>query len=166
MFLAFFPILLVALGLVSSSLRGTSGQELAMRLSEILPPGSWQLVSELLLHQEVNAWQWVFLGWVGTLLVGSQVMKLIIAACSRISSTAVGLKCWKRCMTRKARGYSTLSNQPTRSFLACHAASLPQFAGTQSKQDAIRQNQLRWLEAALALDLTAANFLLCEWDII
>ncbi len=39
MFLAFFPTPLVALGLVSSSLRGKSGQELAMRLSEILPPG-------------------------------------------------------------------------------------------------------------------------------
>jgi membrane protein len=78
MFLAFFPILLVALGLVSSSLRGKSGQELAVRLSEILPPGSWQLVSEFLLRPEVHAWQWVFLGWVGTLLVGSQVMKLIM----------------------------------------------------------------------------------------
>jgi len=78
MFLAFFPILLVALGLVSSSLRGKSGQELAVRLSKILPPGSWQLVSEFLLRPEVYAWQWVFLGWVGTLLVGSQVMKLLM----------------------------------------------------------------------------------------
>jgi membrane protein len=78
MFLVFFPILLVALGLVSSSLRGKNGQILAVRLSEILPPGSWRLVSEFLLHQEVNAWQWVFLGWVGTLLVGSQVMKLMM----------------------------------------------------------------------------------------
>jgi membrane protein len=78
MFLAFFPILLVALGLVSSSLRGKSGQELAVRLSEILPPGSWPLVSEFLLRQEVKTWQWVLLGWVGTLLVGSQVMKLIM----------------------------------------------------------------------------------------
>jgi uncharacterized BrkB/YihY/UPF0761 family membrane protein len=79
MFLALFPILLVALGLVSSSLRGKSGQELAVRLSESLPPGSWQLVSELLSQREVNAWQWVFLGWVGTLLVGSQVMELTMA---------------------------------------------------------------------------------------
>jgi len=78
MFLAFFPTLLVALGLVSSSLRGKNGPELALRLSEILPPGSWQLVSELLLQREVNGWQWIFLGWIGTLLVGSQVMKLIM----------------------------------------------------------------------------------------
>src|SRR5690348_8137039 len=78
MFLAFFPSLLVALGLMSSSLRGKSGQELVARLSAILPPGSWPLASEFLVRQEVNPWNWVLLGWVGTLLVGSQVMKLIM----------------------------------------------------------------------------------------
>jgi membrane protein len=78
MFLALFPTLLVALGLISNSLRGQGGEELVLRLSAILPPGSWQLVSEFLLHQEVNPWHWVLLGWVGTLLVGSQVIKLII----------------------------------------------------------------------------------------
>jgi len=78
MFLAFFPSLLVALGLISSSLSGKNGQDLAVRLSEILPPGSWPLISDFLLRQEVNPWWWVVLGWVGTLLVGSQVMKLIM----------------------------------------------------------------------------------------
>ena len=78
MFLAFFPSLLVALGLMSSSLRGKSGQELVVRLSGILPPGSWQLVSDFLVRREVNPWNWVLLGWVGTLLVGAQVMKLIM----------------------------------------------------------------------------------------
>ena len=78
MFLAFFSILLVALGLMSSSLRGNSGQELGVRFSPILPPGSWQLVSEFLVRREVNPWNWVLLGWIGTLLVGSQVMKLIM----------------------------------------------------------------------------------------
>jgi membrane protein len=78
MFLAFFPILLVALGLMSSSLSGKSGQERVMRLSANLPPGSGPLVSEFLVRREVNPWIWVLLGWVGTLLVGSQVMKLIM----------------------------------------------------------------------------------------
>jgi membrane protein len=78
MFLAFFPSLLVALGLMSCSLTGKNGQELAVRLSAILPPGGWQLISDFLLRREVNAWNWVLLGWVGTLLVGSQVMKLIM----------------------------------------------------------------------------------------
>ena len=78
MFLAFFPILLVALGLVSGSMGGQSGQEPVARLAEILPPGSWQLVSEFLLRHQVNASRWLLLGWGGTLLVGSQVMKLIM----------------------------------------------------------------------------------------
>jgi len=78
MFLAFFPSLLVALGLMSRCLTGKNGQELAVRLSAILPPGGWQLISDFLLRREVNAWNWVLLGWVGTLLVGSQVMKLIM----------------------------------------------------------------------------------------
>ncbi len=78
MFLAFFSILLVAVGLMSSSLRGKTGQDIAARFSAILPPGSWQLVSEFLVRREVNPWTWVLLGWVGTLLVGSQVMKLIM----------------------------------------------------------------------------------------
>ena len=78
MFLAFFPILLVALGFVSSLLRGKSSQDLVVRLSPILPPGSWQLVSEFLVPRQGNPWGWVLLGWVGTLLVGSQVMKLIM----------------------------------------------------------------------------------------
>jgi membrane protein len=79
MFLALIPTLLIALGLISNSLRGRSGEELVLRLSANLPPGSWQLVSESLLRQEVNPWHWVLLGWAGTLLVGSQVMKLITA---------------------------------------------------------------------------------------
>jgi membrane protein len=78
MFLTFFSILLVALGLMTSSLRGKTGPELGVRLSPILPPGSWQLVSDFLVRREVNPWNWVLLGWVGTLLVGLQVMKLIM----------------------------------------------------------------------------------------
>jgi membrane protein len=77
MFLAFFPSLLVALGLVSSFLGGENGQEPAW-LSAILPPGSWQLVSEFLLRDQMISFRWVLLGWIGTLLVGSQVMKLIM----------------------------------------------------------------------------------------
>jgi membrane protein len=78
MFLAFFPIMLIAMGLMSSFLTGKGGQELVVRLSANLPPGSWPLVSDFLVRREVNPWNWVLLGWVGTLLVGSQVMKLIM----------------------------------------------------------------------------------------
>ena len=78
MFLAFFSSLLVVLGLMSNFLKGRTGGELTVRLSTILPPGTWQLLSDFLLRREVNPWAWVLFGWVGTLLVGSQVMKLIM----------------------------------------------------------------------------------------
>ena len=78
MFLAFFAILLIVLSLMKSSLEGSGGQELGMQLSAILPPGSWQLVSGTLLRPEVNTWYLAVSGWVGMLLVGSQMIKLII----------------------------------------------------------------------------------------
>ena len=77
MFLAFFAVLLIALSLVKGSLEGKDGQQVAMRLSAILPPGSWQLVSAFVLRQEVNTWYLALAGWAGALLVGSQVIKLI-----------------------------------------------------------------------------------------
>ena len=78
MFLAFFAVLLTALGLMKSSLEGEGGQEITTRISAILPPGSWQLISAYVLRQEVNVWYLALIGWVGTLLVGLQVMKLMI----------------------------------------------------------------------------------------
>ncbi len=53
MFLAFFPILLVA-GAHDRSLRGKSSQELVVRLSALLPPGSGPFVTDLLARRELN----------------------------------------------------------------------------------------------------------------
>jgi membrane protein len=78
MFLAFFAILLIALGLMKRSLEGESGQDVAIRLAAMLPPGSWQLVSGTLLRPEVNSWYLALIGWVGTLMEGAQMMKLIL----------------------------------------------------------------------------------------
>ena len=78
MFLAFFPILLLALSLVSGSLGAKDVQQIVARLSAILPPGDAQFVSDSLLHNQASAWQWAVVGWFGTLLVGSQVIKLIM----------------------------------------------------------------------------------------
>jgi membrane protein len=99
MFLAFFSSLLFALGFMSSSLRGKSGPDLVVRLSAILPPGSWQLVSDFLTRRELNPWNWVLLGWAGTLLVGTQVMKLIMEGvhliyCDRERHSFLGRQLW------------------------------------------------------------------------
>jgi membrane protein len=78
MFLAFFAVLVTALSLMKSSLEEEGGQQVAMRISAGFPPGTWQLLSGYVLHQEVNTWYLALIGWVGTLLVGSQMIKLMI----------------------------------------------------------------------------------------
>jgi membrane protein len=90
MFLALFAILLIVLSLMKSSLEGKAGQDMAVRLSTILPPGSWQLVSETLLRPEVKSWYLALFGWVGMLLVGSQVMKLIFKGIAMIYGDSGG----------------------------------------------------------------------------
>ena len=50
MFLAFFAVLLTALSLMKGSFEGEGGQEVAVRISAILPPGSWQLISAYVLR--------------------------------------------------------------------------------------------------------------------
>jgi membrane protein len=79
LFLAFFPSLLIAVGLATSPLGGrTALFDLITDLTRFLPPGSNQLVSEFLVKRGPQAWRWALVGWAGTLLAGSQVMRLVI----------------------------------------------------------------------------------------
>ena len=78
MFLSFFAILLAALGTTRLYLEGKRGPEVIYRLQAILPPGSWELVSSFVFRPEVSAWYSTLLGWVGTLFVGLQTMKLMM----------------------------------------------------------------------------------------
>jgi len=79
LFVAFFPALLLAVGLATSRLGGrTSLLALIRDLTEFMPPGSQTLVSEFLVKRAPEAWKLALLGWAGTLLAGSQVMKLVM----------------------------------------------------------------------------------------
>ena len=79
LFLAFFPALLVAVGLATSSIGGrTSLLDLIRDLTQFLPPGSQGIVSEFLVKRAPEAWKLALVGWTGTLLAGSQVMKLLM----------------------------------------------------------------------------------------
>ena len=86
MFLAFFAVLVIVLSLMKGTLEGRNGPEMAARISAILPPGTSQLISTYVLGQEVNTWYLALFGWVGTFLVGSQVIKLIIKGIEQIYS--------------------------------------------------------------------------------
>lgn len=79
LFLAFFPTLLIAVGIATSRIGGrTSLTDLIADLTEFLPPGSKGIVSEFLVKRGPEAWKIALLGWGGTLLAGSQVMKLVM----------------------------------------------------------------------------------------
>lgn len=79
LFLAFFPTLLFAVGFASGWL-GTKVATLeAIRdFISFLPPGSQSIVSEFLSRRGPDIWKYAILGWAGTLIGGSQVMKLLM----------------------------------------------------------------------------------------
>src|SRR5438552_4512839 len=79
LFLAFFPTLLIAVALATSRIGGrTSLFDLIEDLTQFLPPGSQTIVSEFLVKRGPEAWKIAAVGWTGTLLAGSQVMKLVM----------------------------------------------------------------------------------------
>jgi membrane protein len=79
LFLAFFPTLLIAVGLATSPIGGRTGMfDLIADFTSFLPPGSQQIVSDFLARGGPQAWRWALVGWTGTLLAGSQVMRLLM----------------------------------------------------------------------------------------
>jgi membrane protein len=75
MFLAFFPMLLLALGVISSTAAFHGAlREVPDRLRLILPPGSEDVVTQYFVRKGQHPWKWILLGLGGTLLAGSQVM--------------------------------------------------------------------------------------------
>jgi membrane protein len=79
LFLAFFPALLLLVGVATSPIgRRTSMFDLIRDMTDLLPPGSQQIVSEFLVNRGPDAWKWALVGLIGTLLAGTQVMRLLM----------------------------------------------------------------------------------------
>jgi membrane protein len=79
LFLAFFPTLLIAVGFATSPVGDrTNLFDMISNLTRLLPPGSQQIVSEFLIKRGPQAWKWALVGWGGTVLAGSQVMRLLM----------------------------------------------------------------------------------------
>jgi membrane protein len=79
LFLAFFPTLLLCVSVATSRLGShTNMLDLITNFTTYLPPGSRQIVSEFLIKRGPQAWKLAVIGWAGTLLAGTQVMKLIM----------------------------------------------------------------------------------------
>jgi membrane protein len=79
MFLAFFPMLLVVLGVVASSTELQQAlQGMIARLRPVLPPGTMTILNAFLARYSSHPWEWVLLGLGGTLVAGTQMMKLMM----------------------------------------------------------------------------------------
>ena len=75
MFLAFFPMLLFALGvLVATDLFRVAVPQIPANLRMFLPPGGEKIILEYFTRQGVHPQQWIALGLGGTILAGTQAV--------------------------------------------------------------------------------------------
>ena len=97
MFLAFFPLLLLALGLVAGTSRfHDSLREIPARLNLILPPGSSDVVSAYFVRKVANPWRWMLLGLGGTFVAGTQVMVAFMEGFRTIEGDLLRPAYWRR----------------------------------------------------------------------
>jgi YihY family inner membrane protein len=79
MFLALSPMVLVVLGAVAGSAAFRQALEgIIERLRIVLPPGTISILNNILGKHPRQSWEWVLLGLGGTLLAGTQMMKLLM----------------------------------------------------------------------------------------
>jgi len=97
MFLAFFPLLLLALGLLSgTSLFPAALREIPNRLMDILPPGSARVVAGYFVRRAIHPLRWIALGFGGTLLAGTQTMVGMMEGFRVIEGDLIEPSYWRR----------------------------------------------------------------------
>jgi membrane protein len=97
MFLAFFPLLLLALGMLSgTSLFPEALREIPNRLIEILPPGSARVVAAYFVRRTIHPGRWILLGLGGTLLAGTQTMVGLMEGFRIIEGDLIEPSYWRR----------------------------------------------------------------------
>ncbi len=97
MFLAFFPLLLLLLGVLSGTpFFHEALSEIPTRLVTILPPGSSSVVVEYFVRGSAHPWRWIALGLSGTLIAGTQVMIGYMEGFRVIEGDLLQLGYWRR----------------------------------------------------------------------
>lgn len=97
MFIAFFPLLLLALGLLSvTSIFTDALHEIPEHLRLILPPSSTEVVFGYFVRKALHPWRWISLGLAGTLLAGTQVMIGFIEGFRVIEGDLLLTRYWQR----------------------------------------------------------------------
>jgi membrane protein len=97
MFLAFFPMMLLVLGIVASSQRLRGGVlEIVRQLGVVFPPGAEPALEQFLTRPGQDAWGWISLGSAGTLVAGTQMMRLMIEGFRMVYGDQTRPSFWNR----------------------------------------------------------------------
>jgi membrane protein len=97
MFLAFFPMMLLVLGVVATSSRLRGGVlEIVRQLGVVFPPGAETALEQFLTRPGQDSWGWISLGLGGTLLAGTQMMRLMIEGFRMVYGDKVRQSFWSR----------------------------------------------------------------------
>lgn len=95
LFFAFLPVQLLALGVLSTTdWFAAAVEEQLARLHDVLPPGSRQVVLELLLGRTESAAALIVLGLAGTVFLGAQVMTALMRGFARIHGEPLAAGFW------------------------------------------------------------------------
>jgi membrane protein len=79
MFIAFFPMILLILGVVSSwEVLRTGVEDMINTMGPLMPPGIAQVMQDFLKRHAEHPVSWISVGLVGTLLAGTQMMRMLI----------------------------------------------------------------------------------------
>jgi membrane protein len=79
MFIAFFPMILLVLGVVSSwGILRSGVEEMINGLGPLMPPGIAQVMQDFLERHAEHPVRWISVGLLGTLLAGTQMMRMLI----------------------------------------------------------------------------------------
>ena len=97
MFLAFFPMLLLILAVLSVATGPVTGQQDVIGwLRSLLPPGTQQVVIDFLARRDTHPWRLVLIGLCGFLLAGSQAIHLLMDGFRQLTSAIARPTFWAR----------------------------------------------------------------------
>ncbi len=79
MFIAFFPMILLILGVVSSwGILRNGVEDMINGLGPLMPPGIGQVMQDFLKRHAEHPVNWISVGLLGTLIAGTQMMRMLI----------------------------------------------------------------------------------------
>jgi membrane protein len=140
LFLAFFPTLLIAVAFATSPLgERTNMLDLISDLTRLMPPGSQEIVSEFLIKRGPQAWKWALVGSAGTLLAGTQVMRLLMEGIQMIYADKQRPKYLQRQLRSLALLLVTIAPLVIAAILGVFGRPLRHWVGTElGKGDSIQ----------------------------